>query len=69
MWIGIVTPAASTFSLSLRYSYTIPHWVIPSYRSQDSGCFALIYKLVRVMAVNTLIYKLVKVIAANIQTI
>ncbi len=39
---GIGTPEALTFSLSLRYSYATPHWDITSYRSPDSGCFALI---------------------------
>ncbi len=33
---------ASTFSLSLRYSYATSHCVITSYRSPDLGCFALL---------------------------
>ncbi len=41
MWSRIGTHAASIFSLSFRGSYATPQSEITSYRSSDSGGFAL----------------------------
>ncbi len=65
VWSGIGTPVALIFGLSLRCSYATPHSVITSYRSPDSGGFALICWLVCIKNVQLAVGWQISVLCGN----